>query len=206
MFPQWDPRLSGDKSLCFTRAALPQLGSLLYIMSCQGMFVSLLSNCLSSCQADCSVHTRACTRCITFRLRQERQSAERKAWQLSSVRQLLFFLACLVNILILGAQKNVRGADRICSLHGRAQWNQKKGEQNKVLLNISAEGGVPHFFFFSLTTLLCLLRKYESENVPSFFCRLCSKGGVLKKKNLCKHCNCSFYSIFFFFHFHLIRE
>lgn len=40
----------------FHWAVFSQLGSLFSIMSCQGMFVSLLNDCLSSCQTDCCVH------------------------------------------------------------------------------------------------------------------------------------------------------
>lgn len=67
-------------------------------MSCQGMFVSLLSNCLRSCRADSRVHTTECSWCIIVSAQAAAVICSTQAWSLNAARQLLFFLTCIMNI------------------------------------------------------------------------------------------------------------
>lgn len=67
-------------------------------MSCQGMFVSLLSNCLRSCRADSRVHTTECSWCIIVSAQAVAVICSTQAWSLNAARQLLFFLTCIMNI------------------------------------------------------------------------------------------------------------
>lgn len=67
-------------------------------MSCQGMFVSLLSNCLRSCRADSRVHTIECSWCIIVSAQAAAVICSTQAWSLNAARQLLFFLTCIMNI------------------------------------------------------------------------------------------------------------
>lgn len=83
-------------------------------MSCQGMFVSLLSNCLRSCRADSRVHTTECSWCIIVSTQAVAVICSTQAWSLNAARQLLFFLTCIMNIFF----------SIMCSSQAQGSWDE----------------------------------------------------------------------------------
>lgn len=150
-------------------------------MSCQGMFVSLLSNCLRSCRADSRVHTTECSWCIIVSAQAAAVICSTQAWSLNAARQLLFFLTCIMNIFF----------SIMCSSQAQGSWDEpaatmsiKKGCFSCFIMSCDHLKKVI-FLFYSLP----LVGSYSMSVVFSR-CSCCSL-----YSNFCRIFTCFFFSL-----------